>query len=142
VASAFIQFNELLFELGVSPHRSQLLSIKIEVDMNPPSGTVLETTLIRRYVTLNLLHHDKSLLLAGKIHALLSRSFVKGRDLYDLIWYLSDTTWPEPNMILFNSALRQTGWNKPPLTLRNWRSVLHKKIMNINWKEASNTVGV
>ena len=28
------------------------------------------------------------------------RSYTKGRDLYDLIWYLSDPEWPPPNLLL------------------------------------------
>lgn len=61
---------------------------------------------------LNLLHYDKSSLLAGKLHAVLTRKYTKGRDLYDLMWYLSDPTWPAPNLIQLNNALKQTGWNK------------------------------
>ena len=49
---------------------------------------------MRRHVTLRLHHHDRASLLAGKLHAILQRPYTKGRDLYDLIWYLSDPTWP------------------------------------------------
>ena len=140
VASAFIQFDALLFELGISPHRTQVLSIKVEVDSNPPAGATVTTSLIRRYVTLNLLHYDKESLLAGKIHALLSRSYVKGRDLYDIVWYLADKTWPEPNISFLNSALLQTGWHKPIITPDNWRAILYKKVKTINWKAAREDV--
>jgi hypothetical protein len=81
VSSAFIRFSGLLYELDMSPHPSQTLSIKIELDTNPPTGAMTESPLIRRPVTLNLYHHDKASLLAGKLHALLCRSWVKGRDL-------------------------------------------------------------
>jgi hypothetical protein len=33
---------------------------------------------------LNLQHHDRPSLLAGKLHAILQRSWPKGRDLFDL----------------------------------------------------------
>jgi len=36
---------------------------------------------------------------------------LKGRDVYDLIWYLGDPTWPPPNIELLNNALHQTGWD-------------------------------
>jgi predicted nucleotidyltransferase component of viral defense system len=140
VASAFVLFDELLFELEISPRHSQVLSIKIEVDRNPPSGATLATTLIRRYVTLNLLHHDKASLIAGKLHALLTRTYVKGRDLYDLVWYLADRTWPEPNLTLLNSALAQTDWKGPPLTPQNWRKIVLKKISGINWDHVRDDV--
>ena len=51
---------------------------------------------LRRFVMLNLLHYDRRSLFAGKLHAVFSRGYTKGRDLYDLLWYLSDATWPPP----------------------------------------------
>ena len=51
-----------------------------------PSGAVLATTVVRRYVTLQIQHHDRASLLAGKLHAILRRSYLKGRDIYDLLW--------------------------------------------------------
>ena len=65
---------------------------------------------------LRLFHHDRASLLAGKLHAILKRPYTKGRDLYDLIWYLSDPDWPLPNLTLLNSALRQTDRDSEELT--------------------------
>jgi hypothetical protein len=50
---------------------AQVIAVKIEVDTNPPAGAGLATTVVRRYVTLQLQHHDRSSLLAGKLHAIL-----------------------------------------------------------------------
>src|SRR4029079_83899 len=108
VHNAFIRFPRLLFELGLSPHPNETFTVKLEVDTNPPAGAVLATTLVRRHLTLNLQHHDPASLLAGKLHAVLQRPYPKGRDFYDLLWYLSDPTWPSPNLVLLNNALRQT----------------------------------
>ncbi len=107
VHKAFIKFPGLEHELGLSPLPAQVFSIKIEVDTNPPSGAGLETTIIRRFVTLRLAHHDKSSLLAGKCAALLMRDWLKGRDVYDLVWYLTNPEWPEPNEALLRSAFEQ-----------------------------------
>lgn len=136
VASAFVKFPGLLRELGLSPHASQALSVKVELDLNPPQGAKYETTLVRRHVVLNILHHDKPSLFAGKLHALMTRRYTKGRDLYDLIWYLTDKALPEPNLKLLNAALKQTEWNGPVLTKNNWRDYLAKKLSSINWKTA------
>jgi len=136
VASAFIKFRGLLYEIGLSPHESQVFSIKIEVDTNPPSGAVTQTSLVRRHVTLNLLHYDKASLLAGKLHALLTRRYTKGRDLFDLIWYLADRSWPAPNLTLLNAALAQTGWKGPVVTGDNWRSLLIGRFDKFNWEAA------
>lgn len=136
VASAFARFPGLLYELGISPHRTEVISVKLELDTNPPGGAVTETTLIRRYVTLNLLHHDQASLLAGKLHALLTRGYTKGRDLYDLVWYLADRTWPSPNLALLNSALAQTVWDGPRITEANWRELVAERLNKVKWDRA------
>ncbi len=125
VHSAFLSFPGLLFEFGLSPHPDQNFSIKLEVDTRPPQGAGLSTSLIRhRELFLNLQHHDKASLLAGKIHALLQRQYLKGRDIFDLVWYLSDRAWPDPNFQMLNNALAQTGWEGELLTEGNWRNIL------------------
>jgi len=133
VHSAFVRFPGLPYELGLSPHRNEVLAVKIEVDTNPPAGAGLATTVIRRHVMLQLQHHDRASLFAGKLHALLQRPYTKGRDLYDLLWYLSDPDWPLPNMTLLNNALQQTGWTGPYLTGENWRLVLRDQLQRLNW---------
>lgn len=135
VKSAFIPFRGLLFEFGLSPHESETLSIKVEVDTNPPSGAEVVSTIVRRHVTLNLRHHDKASLLAGKLHAVLTRRYTKGRDIYDLIWYLSDRTWPGPNIELLSNALRQTGWDGPEVTLVNWWEIVCQRVDTLQWKQ-------
>ena len=134
VHSAFVRFSGLLYELGLSPHQTETLAVKLEVDTNPPAGAGLATTVVRRHVTLQLQHHDRASLLAGKLHALLQREYVKGRDLYDLLWYLSDPTWPSPNLTLLNNALRQTGWDGEPLSPENWRDIVHQSIAGLQWE--------
>ena len=136
VASAFIGFTGLLYELGLSPQRPRIFSVKVEVDTNPPVGATTDTTLVRRHVILNLHHYDKASLLSGKLHALLSRPWCKGRDLFDLVWYLADRTWPQPNLPFLNSALSQTGWKGPELVAENWRKALVEKLQNLDWDAA------
>jgi hypothetical protein len=55
-----------------------------------------------------LQYHDLPSLMSGKIHALITRPYTKGRDWYDLLWYRSRRPPVEPNMVLLESALRQT----------------------------------
>jgi hypothetical protein len=136
VSGAFVRFAGILFELGISPRREQVLSVKIEVDTRPPEGVVLSTTLVRRHVTLQIQHHDRASLLAGKLHAVLQRAYTKGRDLYDLLWYLSDPDWPEPNLILLNNALAQTGWKGGVLTRSNWRSAVEQGLDRLDFARA------
>ncbi len=132
--SAFLAFPGLLFEADLSPHSNEKLSVKIEVDTRPPSGAVLETSVVRRHATLQLQHHDKASLLAGKLHAILQRPYVKGRDLYDLIWYLSDRSWPAPNLALLNNALAQSQWTEGPLTPETWKERAAERLQGIDWE--------
>jgi len=136
VNAAFIRFYGLLYELKLSPHPNEALSVKIEVDTNPPKGAGLETDLVRRYIPLHLQHHDRASLLAGKLHAILQREYAKGRDLYDLMWYLSDPNWPEPNLVLLDSALAQTNWPGPLPTPLNWRELVFNRLKTLDWKAA------
>ena len=140
VHSAFIRFEGLLFELGLSPHRNQIFTIKLEIDSNPPAGAELETTVIRRHVTLQLQHHNPASLLAGKLHAVLQRPYTKGRDIFDLFWYLSAPQWSTPNFTLLNNALQQTGWQGDPLDAQNWRQLLRLRLEALNWQSVSNDV--
>jgi predicted nucleotidyltransferase component of viral defense system len=136
VASAWLKFPGLPYEIGLSPHPAQTLSIKLELDTQPPPGARLETSIVRRHCTLNLCHYDKASLLAGKLHAILSRQWTKGRDLYDLAWYLADRHWPEPNLVQLNAALAQTAWKGPTLTDSNWRGELAQRLEVLDWKRA------
>jgi len=135
VHSAFIRFSGLLHELKLSPHRDETLAVKLEVDTHPPAGAGLSTTLVRRHVLLNLQHHDRASLLAGKLHAILQRPYLKGRDVYDLIWYLSDRDWPAPNLVLLNNALAQTQWAGSILAINNWREIVRAQIESVSWEQ-------
>lgn len=136
VHGAWVRFPGLLYEIGLSPHRAEVLAIKIEVDTRPPYGATMETSLVRRHETLRLFHHDRASLLAGKLHAVLQRPYTKGRDLYDLAWYLSDPEWPPPNLVLLNAALRQTGWRGPEMSPHTWRRSLAERMDAMDWDRA------
>lgn len=136
VNSGFVRFPGLPHELELSPRATEVLAVKLELDTNPPAGARLATTLLRRHVTLNLPHYDPASLLAGKLHAILSRPYTKGRDLYDLMWFLADPTWPPPNWRLLNAALEQTGWPGPVLSAANWVPILTERLQQLNWRDA------
>jgi hypothetical protein len=133
VHSAFVRFPGLLHELGLSDQRTETLAVKLEVDTRPPAGAGLETTVVRRHVLLRLQHHDRASLLAGMLHAILQRPWPKGRDFYDLVWYLSDPGWPAPNLVLLNNALAQAGWDGPPLTESTWPQAVRERLRSARW---------
>ena len=133
VDKAFVRFGGLLYELGLSGHKTEVLAIKIEVDTRPPAQANLMTTPLHKHVALNLHHHDPATLLAGKLHAVLQREYLKGRDIYDLWWYLSQPDWPEPNLKHLNHSLQQSGWQNGQLTTANWRSLVQERIRPLSW---------
>ena len=140
IHSAFIRLPGLLYDAGLSPHRTEKLSVKIEIDTNPPEGATTLATLINRYFLLALLHYDLPSLMAGKLHALLSRPYTKGRDIYDLLWYLTRPDHIEPNIPLLRNALSQTGWNGPQVTAENWREIIANKIVGLDFTRIADDV--
>lgn len=135
VHSAFVRFRGLLHTLGVAPHHDEVLAIKLEVDTNPPAGTLLDTTLIQQHVDVHVQHHDQSSLLAGKLHAILQRNYAKGRDWFDLYWYLHQSVWPLPNFAMLNGALAQSGWEKEEITEANWRAYVQERLRRLDWSQ-------
>ncbi|MDE0372997.1 MAG: nucleotidyl transferase AbiEii/AbiGii toxin family protein [Rhodospirillales bacterium] len=127
------RFPGVLHEVGLSPHPAEALAVKLEVDINPPAGATTESSRVNRHVTLRLHHHDKASLLAGKLLAVLNRQWVKGRDYYDLAWYLGRADWPEPNMELLNSGIAQKGDRDVILTSDTWRGYVASRIADTPW---------
>ena len=134
VQSAFLKFPKLQFEAGISSFPDQNISIKIEIDTNPPSSAQIQSHIINKYFPLSFTSYDVPSLFAGKIHALLTRNYTKGRDFFDLGWYLS--RWKEiaPNFTLLMNALKQTHYSGNHPTPENWRQILISTIQKTNWK--------
>ena len=133
VHAFWLRFPGLLRAAELSPHPGERLAIKVEVDTNPPPGAVTATSSVHRHVALRLRHHDRASLLAGKLHAVLCRRYVKGRDLYDLFWYLADRRWPPPNLALLNAALSQTDPETPPVTAEGWKPAVADRVEGLPW---------
>jgi hypothetical protein len=133
VQSGLVRFRGLFRDLGLPAPRDETLLIKVEVDTRPPAGAGLEVTVVRRHALLRVQHHDRASLLSGKLHAILQRPYAKGRDLYDLLWYLAAPNWPPPNLVMLNNALAQTGWPGAPLTALSWREAIHARLQQLDW---------
>lgn len=133
VNHAFFRFGDLLYEAGISPLKSQKLSIKLEIDTNPPQGAGLETQIVNKYFPLSFLTYDLESLFAGKLHAVLSRAYVKGRDYFDLGWYLSRWKDLNPNLKLLANALRQTKFKDAVPAKDTWRQTIFKAVHRTDW---------
>jgi len=108
VHSFWIRVAGILKETGLAGRPEQNLSIKLEIDTRPPAGAVSLTKIITRQMMFSIRHHDLPSLMSGKIHALCTRSYPKGRDWYDLLWYRTQRPPVSPNQILLQNALDQT----------------------------------
>jgi len=106
VQSIMLKFPGLLKDLGLSPLASEKLAIKWDVDTNPPKGGACTSGIISAYFTFRVVHYDLPSLFAGKLHACFFRTYAKGRDWYDFIWYVARKV--RPNLALFKNAVRQT----------------------------------
>jgi hypothetical protein len=127
VHKTWIRIPELLKDAGLAPIREQNLSIKLEIDTNPPKGAKIERTLLSRHRMLSLSHYDLPSLMSGKIHALITRKYGKGRDWYDLLWYRGQRPPVEPNPELLQNAMDQTlGRNK--LKASDWKRQILKRL--------------
>ncbi len=125
VHSGWIKIVGLMKDAGLSGHADQKLSIKFEVDTNPPAGAKTEILAVNKYFLLALRHHDLPSLMASKIHALGCRKYAKGRDYYDLLWYRGLRPPTEPNLVFLQNAVNQT--ETPPWKSEDWRKILEDK---------------
>lgn len=124
VRKAFLKDTSVagLLTLGYRPRdgRMKKLRIKVEVDTNPPSGASYEMPFMDFPFPAAVRIFDLPSLFAGKLHALLCRTYVKGRDWYDFIWYTAART--PINHELLSAALDQQGpWKgQSPRTDNAW----------------------
>jgi predicted nucleotidyltransferase component of viral defense system len=145
VRKAFLKDDSMgsLLRLSYRPANGPLrkLRIKLEVDTRPPAGAAYETKVLDFPFPSAVCLLDLPSLFAGKIHALLCREYMKGRDWYDFIWYTAHRTPIQYGLL--SSALRQNGpWQGQVIAVdRDWCvNQLHQKITSINWQQARRDV--
>lgn len=117
------------------------IRIKLEVDTNPPSGSRTEIKYLDFPFVSSVTVQDKPSLFAGKMHALLCREYIKGRDWYDFLWYTSQGV--KVNHEFLASALRQQGpWKGQTIDVNlEWCAAeLEKTIKSIDWKATAEDV--
>ena len=136
VYGSFIKFKNILYETGLSAHASEKLLIKLEIDSNPPEGYKTEISLINKNFLFKVGHYDLPSLFSGKLHTFLFRKYVKGRDFYDFLWFLTRKT--EINYPLLNAAADQTEKKAFKLDTNKLKELLIKKIHQVNFSHIRN----
>jgi predicted nucleotidyltransferase component of viral defense system len=147
VLSAFMKANSLELHLSINQetkaaqiHPSEKIQIKIEVDTNPPIPLPrFENQLVLNPMTFYALTLHKSDLFAGKMAAILLRAWkgrVKGRDWYDLVWYIQNNV--PLSLSYLESCLKQAEKleAKEVLTHHRLLELLTVKIRSIEWESA------
>ncbi|MCK4304414.1 MAG: nucleotidyl transferase AbiEii/AbiGii toxin family protein [Candidatus Eisenbacteria sp.] len=113
------------------------IRIKLEVDANPPAGSILETRYITFPITVPITVQNLESGFAGKSHALLCRPYTKGRDWYDFLWYLGKGI--VPLLPFLSNAIQQQGpWAGQGIDVTpEWYvSAMRARIEEIDWVTA------
>ena len=138
---AVLKDNSMTNQLNLSFIRgdqNKKQTIKLEIDVNPPKGSGFEYTYLDFPTDFEVCHQDLSSNFALKIHALLCRPYLKGRDWYDFTWYVKQDV--QPSLALLKAALYQYGpWQGKKLMVNEaWlKQALLEKISILGWKEAA-----
>ena len=151
ITSAFLKGDTLEHILKFFPskeehkydHLLKNLKIKFEIDINPPLGATYEM----KYKLLPSPHqirlYDKESLFAGKIHAIICRNWksrVKGRDLYDYVFFLANNT--KVNLELVRNKLIESNFIKSTdqFDIEVLKDILISKFKKIDYIEAKEDV--
>ncbi len=145
IKKAIIKDNSIANQLNLSLNRGnnqQKLRVKLEIDVNPPAGSGFEYSYLDFPLDFEICHQDLASNFALKIHALLCRPYLKGRDWYDFNWYVKHKV--SPNLSHLKNALIQYGpWvNQKGLQVNmQWlKKVLKEKINTVDWNDAEKDV--
>lgn len=142
VQKSFIRISKILHFFGLSQLKSQKLHVKLEIDTKPVSikNNEIETFFVTKFdETFPILKHTDDTLFAGKICVALNRIYTKGRDFYDLIWYMRRNT--KINFHYLHSALRQAGLKSQLKNNENVMDTLRKRIDRIDAKDILKDIG-
>lgn len=118
IESAFIKTNtrvnllriEAAAALARQIQATQTLMVKFEIDTDPPGDFQTEVKYQLQPVPYSIRAFQPPCLFAGKLHAILQRQWkdrVKGRDFYDLVWYVGRGFAADLRHL--EARLRQTG---------------------------------
>lgn len=148
IESAFLKNDTSIHMLNIEAnglkniHSGRKIKIKLEVDTNPPLKFQTESKTLLMPITFNVRTMTLPNLYAGKIHALLFRSWktrVKGRDWFDFEWYVKNNT--PLNLEHLCQRMKESGnFDKDVLTKQEFAELLNTKIDTLDVEQAINEV--
>ncbi len=152
IESAFIKANTLIHLLQIEglnnpesgTDKNEKFKVKFEVDINPPPFAEYEVKYILNPIPFSVKSYDLPSMFAGKLHAFLCRNpqsiRIKGRDLYDVIWFISNGI--EVNLKHFEARMKQTRHFEKDSILNNKivNNLILDKINSLDIKQAKNDI--
>jgi len=121
----------VLNSLGLSPHASEALHLKVEVSQHEQVAIIQHTPVLVYGRSLVAAHFSLETMMAGKMLACLERNFergrsgiqIKGRDFYDLLWFMQQRIQP------LEDKLARDG--RQPYTVESAMLALQEKVARI-----------
>ena len=119
------------------------LRIKLELDTDPAPHASLERQYRLLPAPYEVALYDEPSLFAGKVHAVLARAWknrVKGRDLYDYVFYRARNT--PLNLMHLEAKLKQTGFlsDAESLDIEGAKGLLCRRFETIDFAQAKEDV--
>lgn len=125
------RFHGVLQAMGLSVPKEEKFLIKFEIDFDPLKEIETEVLYINKFdLKFPVLFNTLTTIYSQKIFAVMFRPFQKGRDFYDLFWYVTQKKL-EPNYKLLQEKGIEVK-NRAELMV-----ALHKKLETINLNQAS-----
>jgi predicted nucleotidyltransferase component of viral defense system len=129
IESAFLKADTALYNLEADIQGK--VTVKIEVDTNPPSGFTVEPLVLLEPFSFLVNCYSLPDLYAGKMSAVMYRKWqnrVKGRDWYDFVWYVRRNV--ALNLDHFNTRAREQSLEAEiePFTQAGFLNALREKI--------------
>ena len=148
IKSAFLKGNTKEHILSVygsnlNISANEVIKIKFEIDTEPPAFATFENKYRLLPSPYQVKLYDTPSLFAGKLHAVICRSWknrIKGRDLYDYIFYLAHNA--SVNLAHLRARLEDSGMLKKEDTfgLDEIKSMLNNRFETIDFEQAKQDV--
>lgn len=151
IRSAFLKGNtkeHLLLFYDTDPAAGRIpdnekIRIKFEVDTNPPARAGFEHKYRLLPAPYEVTLYDMPSLFAGKVHAVICRAWknrVKGRDLYDYVFYLSRGVALNTEH-LKNRLVQSDSWNaEEPFSIEDAKKMLLDRFDRIDFEQAKEDI--
>jgi len=151
IRSAFLKGNtkeHMLLFYASDPITSGIagdekIKIKFEVDTNPPNGATFEHKFRLLPAPYEVTLYDMPSLFAGKAHAVICRSWknrIKGRDLYDYIFYLSRGVALNTEHLKARLVQSDAWKQEDKFTIDDAKKLLCSRFDTINFEQAKEDV--